>query len=133
MRHYGDITIPLEFWGRDEVYHVTEVKKRKLDDLDIMALRYVAQELFGYDDIFDIGGKYVVNNELFVCDNELWLNGGKGYEFALWKDWIDPETGELLSEDDQWIAKSLYMDKNRRIILKVALTKLGDFVDFMVY
>ena len=133
MRHYGDITIPLEFWGRDEVYHVTEVEKKNLDDRDIMALRYVAQELFGYDDIFDIGGKYVVHGGLFVCDNELWLDNGNGYEIVLFRDWVDPETGKLLSECDQWIAKSLYMDINRRIILKIALKKLGEFVDFMVY
>lgn len=133
MRHYGDVTIPLEFWGRDEVYHVTEVEKKKLDDRDIMALRYVAMELFGNNLTEYVDNtRDEVENETFICDGELYLASGEGYLINC-RDWIDPETGEVLSMEDEWIARSLYMDVNRRIILSVEIHNLDKIVDFLVY
>ena len=73
-----------------------------------------------------------LDSESYICGGELYLASGEGYLVNV-GDCIDPETGEVLEMDEEWIARTLYMDKNKRIILSVELHKLDEIVDFLVY
>lgn len=112
-------TLAFEFWNRNPVKIEELQKPKKLDDRDVMALRYAAEELFTngfmvYEDRV-LTRKQVVD-ESSICDNELNLSNFEGYRIS--------ETS---------VIRSLFFNEDNRLIAAVLLEDDDEYEHYLVY
>ena len=110
--------LAFEFWNRNPVKIVERQIPRELNDRDVMALRYAAEELLTngfmvYEDRFLT--REQVAEESSVCDNELNLGNFEG---------------DRISETA--VIRSLFFNEDSRLIAEVLLPD-DEYEQYLVY
>lgn len=109
-------TLNLEFWNWNPAKFKELQKRKTLNDRDIMALRYVAEELLsGRLAYEDFPTRDTIAKECSVCDEALYLGDFEGYKL-----------------NDTTIIRSLFINEDNRIIAEV-LTDDEEYEHYLVY
>lgn len=118
MKINNNSVLAFEFWNRNPVEIEELQKPRELNDRDIMALRYVAEELLtnGFMVYMDRAlTREEVAEESSVCSDELNLGDFEGYRIS--------ETA---------VIRSLFLNEDNRIIAEV-ITDDEKYHHYLVY
>lgn len=112
-------TLKLEFWNWTPVKFTELQKCKTLNDRDIMALRYVAEELlakvflpYECDEVLtreDIAGS------CSVCDEKLYLGDFEGYNLT-----------------EETVIKALFINEDNRIVAEVTVSD-EDYEHYLIY
>lgn len=114
-----DKILAFEFWNRNPVKIEERQKPKELNDRDVMALRYAAEELLTngfmvYED--RVLTREQVAEESSVCDNELNLGNFEGYR---------------ISENS--VIRSLFFNEDNRLIAEVLIETDDEYEQYLVY
>lgn len=114
----NDKTLGLEFWNRNPVHIKEEQTPRELNDRDIMALKYAAEELLANKFLLYVDGfltREQVTKSCSVCNKKLYVGDFIGYKLS-----------------DTEVLRSLFFNENDRLIAEV-WTSEDDYEHYMVY
>ena len=112
-------TLNLEFWNWTPEKFVELQKPKTLNDRDIMALRYVAEELLANTYLpYECVGRLTrekIAEACSVCSEQLCLGDFEGYNLS-----------------ETVVIKSLFINEDNRIVAEV-LVNDGEYEHYLVY
>ena len=113
----SDKTLKLEFWNWNPVKFTKLQQPKTLTDRDIMALRYVAEELLAnvYLPHEGVLSRENVAQACSVCNEQLYLGDFEGYNMT--------ETA---------VIRSLFLNEDARIVAEVMIGD-GEYEHYLVY